>query len=271
MEQEKLLASDGAEADQFGASVAISGDTVVVGAHGDDDSGTLSGSAYVFTRTGSSWMEQEKLVASDGAGGEQFGISVAVSGDTDLVGDHRDDDNGAFSGSAYVFTRTGSSWTEQKLLPSDGAVADLFGNAVAVSGDTAIICANRNDDDGLFSGSAYVFTQTGSSWTQRRKLLASDGEADDRFGTSVGVSGDTAVVGAYLSDDAGGNSRFAYVFTGIGVGGTQEQKLVPSHGTGKDDAFGWAVAVSGDTVVGAYKDDENGDESGAAYVFTPAP
>ena len=163
-EQAKLTASDGAAYDYFGCSVAVSGDgsTAVIGAHGDDDIGNNSGSVYVFTRSGSSWTQQAKLTASDGASGDLFGYSVAVSGDgsTAVIGAHGDDDRGIDSGSAYVFTRSGSSWTQQaKLTASDGAASDLFGWSVAVSGDgsTAVIGAYYDDDRGSNSGSAYVF------------------------------------------------------------------------------------------------------------------
>ena len=139
LEQAKLTASDGAANDHFGVSVAIAGDTIVVGAYGDDDSGSDSGSAYVFTRTGTTWTEQTKLTASDGAAGDQFGTSVAITGDTIVVGADLDD---TASGSAYVFTRTGTAWMEQaKLTASDGAAVDSFGISVAIVGDTIVVGA----------------------------------------------------------------------------------------------------------------------------------
>jgi regulation of enolase protein 1 (concanavalin A-like superfamily) len=140
--------------------VDIDGDTALIGASGDDDNGDSSGSAYVFTRDGSgNWTEQAKLTASDGVLGDQFGLSVSVDGDTALIGARGDDDNGARSGSAYVFTRDGSgNWTEQdKLTASDGAQDDQFGLSVSVDGDTALIGAHFDDDNGTNSGSAYIF------------------------------------------------------------------------------------------------------------------
>jgi hypothetical protein len=154
-EQQKLLATDGAADDSFGRSVAISGDTVIVGADQTDDAGLDSGSAYVFVRSGGVWTEQQKLLASDGAADDWFGRSVAISGD----GAGRNyEAAGLDSGSAYVFVRSGGVWTEQqKLLATDGAELDGFGNSVAISGDTAIVGAWDNDDAGTNSGSAYVY------------------------------------------------------------------------------------------------------------------
>ncbi len=212
-EQAKLVASDAASRDHFGISVAVSGDTVVVGAYGDDDGGTDSGSAYVFVRSGTIWSEQDKLVASDAAPDDRFGSSVAASGDTAVVGAYRDDDAGTNSGSAYVFVRSGTMWSEQaKLLGSDAALGDSFGFSVAVSGDTAVVGALGDDDAGSSSGSAYVFVRNGMMWSEQAKLVASDAALDDKFGSSVAVSVDTAVVGAYSDDDAGTDSGSAYVF-----------------------------------------------------------
>ncbi|MHC4414142.1 MAG: hypothetical protein ACYS0G_02535 [Planctomycetota bacterium] len=184
-------------------------DVAVVGAHNDDDNGSSSGSAYVYRWNGSSWGQEQKLLASDGAGGDWFGWSVSVSGDVAVVGAYLDDDNGDRSGSAYVFRWNGSSWTEEaKLLASDGAAGDYFGVSVSVSGDVVVVGAYEDDDNGSSSGSAYVYRWNGSSWGQEQKLLASDGAAGDFFGYSVSVSGNIAVVGAY-SDDYTGS---AYVY-----------------------------------------------------------
>ncbi|MDC3960907.1 FG-GAP repeat protein [Polyangium jinanense] len=145
----KLLPSDGAAEHDFGLAVALSGDTALVGAQGDDDQGSNSGSAYVFVRSGEVWTQQAKLLPSDGAADHHFGFSVALADDTALVGAYGDDDQGSFSGSAYVFVRSGAVWTQQaKLLPSDGATSDFFGRSVALSGDTALVGAEGNDDQG---------------------------------------------------------------------------------------------------------------------------
>ncbi|MCH7887296.1 MAG: FG-GAP repeat protein, partial [Candidatus Marinimicrobia bacterium] len=153
----KITASDGAENDHFGESASISGDYAVVGARFDDDNGLSSGSAYVFKRSGTSWAQEAKLLPSDGAVEDRFGVSVSISGDYAVVGAKFDDDNGSKSGSAYVFKRAGASWTEEvKLLPSDGAAGDEFGKSVSISGDYAVVGAFGDDDNGSGSGSAYV-------------------------------------------------------------------------------------------------------------------
>ena len=212
-QETKLLPSDGAAFDFFGKSVSISGDYAVVGAQENDDNGTNSGSAYVFKRAGASWAQETKLLPSDGATIDVFGISVSISGDYAVVGAHRDRDNGSFSGSAYVFKRTDVTWTQEaKLLPSDGAADDQFGISVSISGDYAVVGAQENDDNGSNSGSAYLFKRSGTSWAQETKLLASDGAAADEFGRSVSISGDYAVVGAWRDNDNGTDVGSAYLY-----------------------------------------------------------
>jgi hypothetical protein len=267
-EQAKLLASDVAAGDYFGDSVSVSGDTALIGASGDDDSGSVSGSAYVFVRSGGVWTEQAKLLASDGAAGDGFGVSVSLSGDTALIGARYDDDNGEWSGSAYVFVRSGGLWTEQaKLLASDGAAQDDFGRCVSLSGDTALVGARYDDDNGSASGSAYVFVRSDGVWTDQAKLLASDGAAQDEFGRCVSLSADTALIGAYADDDNGSVSGSAYVFVRSGGVWTEQAKLLASDGAA-GDGFGVSVSLSGDiALIGAYADDDNGSLSGSAYVF----
>ncbi|NOT01042.1 MAG: PKD domain-containing protein [Phycisphaerales bacterium] len=268
-----LTASDATAGDDFGRSMSVSGDTAVVGAHLDDDAGSNSGSAYVFVRSEGVWTEQQELTASDAAAFDRFGNSVSVSGNTAVVGAWRDDDAGSDSGSAYVFVRNGSVWTEhQKLTASDAGAVDFFGVSVSVSGNTAVVGAVHDDDAGSNSGSAYVFVRSGGVWTEQQKLTASDGEPRDEFGFSVSVSGDTAVVGARFDDDAcpsvlNCSAGSAYVFVRNGEVWTEQQKLTASDAA-SFDSFGVSVAVSGNTaVVGAVFDADAGSNSGSAYVF----
>ena len=270
VKQAKLTASDGTSADWFGRSVSVSGDTALVGADGDDDNGSFSGSAYVFTRSGTVWSEEDKLTASDAASGDRLGWSVSLFADTALVGANGDDDNGSDSGSAYVFTRAGTVWTEEaKLLPSDGLGGDEFGFSVSLSGDTALVGAYRDDVQPLIdNGSAYVYTRVGTVWSEEDKLTASDGAVADRFGVSVSLSGDTALIGAYREDPALTDAGSAYVFTRAGTVWSEEAKLTASD-PGSHDFFGWAVSLSGDTAwVGAYQEDPPLADAGSAYVFT---
>jgi phosphopantetheinyl transferase len=159
-QQAKLTTDDAAVEDHFGWSVSISGDYAVVGAHGDDDDGEASGSAYIFVCDGANWIEQAKLTADDATGGDYFGFSVSISGDYAVVGAHLDDDGGDCSGSAYIFVRDGTDWTEQaKLTADDAAERDFLGWSVSISGDYTVVGAWRDDDDddGEDSGSAYIY------------------------------------------------------------------------------------------------------------------
>ncbi len=234
----KITATDGAAFDEFGISVSISGDYAVVGADYDDDNGNRSGSAYVFKRSGASWAQEAKILPSDGAKDDSFGLSVSISGDYAVVGARHDDDNGSSSGSAYAFKRTGTTWDQEAhLLASDGASSDFFGSSVSISGDYVVVGAFQNNDNGFYSGSAYVFKRNGTTWDQEAKLLPSDGAELDGFGISVSISSDYAVVGAWGNDDNGSKSGSAYVFKRNGTIWAQEAKLLPSDGA--IDYFFW--------------------------------
>ncbi len=265
-----LVADDGDAGAFFGFSVALAGDTAVIGAQGDADNGDDSGAAYVFQRTGSGWGRQAKLTAAGGDAGDQFGGSVAFSGDTALIGARRADGNGDDSGAAYVFWRSEAGWSQQaRLQADDGAAGAEFGYSVALCGDTAVIGAARDDHSGEDSGSAYVFTRSGSGWSQQAKLVAADGAAGDVFGISVAISGDTVVIGADLDDDDGENSGAAYVFTRSKGKWNQQAKLTAADAAAVD-IFGVRVAISGDTaLIAARRDDDevNGVDAGSAYVF----
>jgi len=268
----KLLAADGAEYDWFGgSSVAISGSTALVGADGDDDGGGNSGSAYIYRDSGSGWTQVTKLLPDDGQEDDTFGSSLSISGSTAIIGARGDDDNGPLSGSAYIFEDTGSGWTQvAKLLPDDGEGWDAFGWSVSISGSAAIVGTRYDDDNGFGAGSAYIFEDTGSGWTQVAKLLPDDGEEHDNFGESVSISGSTALVGAHYDDDNGSNSGSAYVFENTGSGWTQVAKLLPDDGA-EYDYFGESVSMNGGTaIVGAWGDDDYGSKSGSAYIFEDA-
>ena len=208
--------------DYFGCSVDISddGNTVIVGAYRNDNvNGDSAGSAYIYTRRNGKWVDDSKLIAvSGGHSLSCYGYSVAISGDgnTAIIGAYSEDNR---RGSAYIYTRTGDTWSEQvKLVANDGASIDWFGYSVAISsdGNTAIVGAHygSNGKD-TKSGSAYVYTRSGSTWNEQAKLLASDGASYDYFGVSVSISGDgnTAIVGAYADDNKNGDSAgSAYIF-----------------------------------------------------------
>ncbi len=280
----ELTASDGVTGDNFGVSVSISADNVVVGADRDDDKGSSSGSAYVFTKPVSGWSnmtETAKLAVSDGTANDMLGYSVSIDGDNIVVGAYNAGVTSNEPGAVYVYTKPGATWTTMnqtgKLTASDGSHDDFFGYSVSISGDNAVVGSYSDDDLGSGSGSAYVFTKPGAGWanmTQTAKLNASDGSSTDYFGYSVSISGDNVVVGAYNDDDNQFNSGSAYVFTKPGAtwaNMTQTAKLNPTDGTASSfDFFGYSVSISGDKIaIGAYSDGDNYDErwSGSAYVF----
>ena len=269
----KITADDAEAEDRFGASVAISGDTIIIGAAYDDYDGvTNSGSSYLFERDGESWVQEAKLtagvIAGDSESEDWFGISLAIAGDTVIVGASHDDDGGTSSGSAYIFTRNNKVWEQQaKLTSLDASSGDLFGVSTAISGNTAVIGAVYDDDDGISSGSAYVFTRTGNIWSQQAKLKANDAAAEDYFGEELAISGDSVVIGARFNDDKGNNSGSAYIFVRTGTTWLQQAKLIANDAEA-DDTFGESLAISNDTVViGAALDDDDGQGSGSAYIF----
>ncbi len=214
-------------------------------------------------------VESAKLVASDGAFGDNFGRSVDVDGDTVIVGSIYDDPP-TDAGSAYVFVYENDMWVEQaKLQAADIAADDQFGVAVAISGDTAIVGALFDDDNGSASGSAYVFVRDGNNmWTEQAKLTASDAAAQVEFGRSVAVDADTAIVGAAEEDTGGTNSGAVYVYVRDNMNNWTEEAKLKASDAAFSDEFGWAVAVQGDqAIVGARLNDDNGGNSGSAYVF----
>ncbi len=281
-ETAKLTAFGAAADDEFGISVSVAGDTILVGAHQNDQSATVtnSGAAYVFTKFGGLWgnapvsgdhrVETAKLIASDGAANDEFGISVALDGDTAVIGARQDDTR---NGSAYVFTKVSGVWSQEaKLIASDGAADDEFGISVAVDGETTVIGARQVDAK---NGAAYVFIKVSGVWSQKAKLIAADGAADDEFGISVAVEGDTIVVGAHQDDDNGDLSGSAYVFTRDSAGGWGQKAKLTASDAAEGDRYGYSVAISGDTVlVGAPYNDyddtdsDTNDDEGAAYFLS---
>ena len=231
----KLSAAD-AVGNNFGKSVAISGDTVVVGAFGDDDNGRDAGAVYVFVRSGNQWIQQAKLTAA--SAGAWMGFSVAIDGETIVAGAHFDAEKGVGAGAAYVFVRSGVSWSQQaKLTASDTSTFHSFGFSVNIDGDTVIAGARGVANS---TGAAYIFTRAGTTWTEHQKLLAGDPRQGARFGSAVDVRGDTAVVGSI----EGGVATWAYVFK-RGSDWTQRQKLRGGR-VGPEGQFGRFVAVTDD-------------------------
>nr|WP_315474142.1 FG-GAP repeat protein [uncultured Rhodoferax sp.] len=342
--QQAYLKAPNAEAgDQFGESVAISGDTIVVGAFAEssnqttitngstasaDNSASGAGAAYVFTRSGSTWSQQAYLKAPNAEANDSFGASVAISGDTIVVGATKENSNqttitngstassnnsASAAGAAYVFVRSGTAWSQQAYLKAPNAdSADFFGYRVAISDDTIVVSpyaedsnqttitngATASTDNSAFAaGAAYVFVRSGTSWSQQAYLKAPNAGANDYFGYSAAISGNTIVVGALnedsnqatitngstaSSDNSASAAGAAYVFVRSGSSWSQQAYLKASNAEAIDQ-FGISVAISGDTiVVGATSEgsnqttitngssasaDNSASNAGAAYVF----
>ncbi|HEY0100054.1 MAG TPA: lamin tail domain-containing protein [Pyrinomonadaceae bacterium] len=276
-ERQQLQASDAALNDDFGASVALSGDTAIIGAPTDKNSAGFAGSAYVFTRSADVWDEQQRLQASDASSGDHFGQSVSISDESVLIGAYFDDNSGGVdAGSAYIFTRSAGVWSEQqRLQASDAAYADLFGNAVSISGDVAVIGSFFDDtlfvggSGGTNAGSAYIFTRSGGVWSERQRLEALNGDDYSPFGVSVVISGDTVMVGAAPDSFNGGPFPGSVYVYNMGPDRWGEQQQLQSPESASGDYFGYSVAISGDTavVVATGEDDDQGVPIGAAYFF----
>lgn len=266
-QQHKLTAIDAAEEDLFGFAVAVGGGWALVGADGEDDGGSQAGAAYLFNAdTG---QELDKFTASDALSEDRFGSTLSLDGDVAIIGAYGNDDSGESSGSAYVFDLAGRQEL-RKLTALDAAAGDEFGWSVAMSGNLAVIGAPFDDDAGVGSdsGSAYLFNV--STGQQLRKFTAADATADQRFGYSVAIDGNTVVVGAYLDNDVAVDAGASYVFDAST--GAQLAKLTASDGA-SSDYFGYSVGVSGGrALVGAFLNDARGNGAGAAYVYTiPEP
>ncbi len=256
---------------RLGWNVAISGDTVIAGApfdgQRDPDPGLDArdtGAAFIWRRCApQTWCFEGKLTASDGATLDRFGNNVAISGDTAFIGS-----SPGTVGAVYVFTRSGSTWTETaKLTPPTNDPFQRFSSGLAVSGDTLLVGANG---DSSRAGAAYVFVRTGGVWLQQAKLLASDRQASDGFGSGVALSGDTAVIAGPQQINGVCENGAAYVFTRSGSVWQEQKKFLSPSGVA-EDCFGFAVALSGNTlIIPADLESVPGPDAGAAYVYRGA-
>jgi hypothetical protein len=307
IQQAYLKASNTGAEDRFGISVAISGDTVIVGAvyessnatgvngNQGNNSALNSGAAYVFVRSGTNWTQQAYLKASNTGAGDWFGFPVAVSGDTIVIGAKNEDSNATGvngnqtnnsatdSGAAYVFVRDGTNWVQQAYLKASNTGAGDHFAPVAISGDTLVVGAllegskatgingNQSDNTATDAGAAYIFVRNGTNWSQQAYLKASNTGAGDHFGSAVAISGDTLVVSAAheaskatgvngnQSDNSAMEAGAAYVFVRSGTNWSQQAYLKPSNTRtfegffgevpNSSFEFGYSVAISGDTVV----------------------
>lgn len=265
-----LTAIDAKAGDAFGQSIALTPRFLVIGAPHSDAPYEGSGSAYVYERIRDTWRFKAKLTASDGAAGDLFGISVAIDGDTLLVGADLNDERAENAGAVYVYVFDGSQWNHQaKLMANDGANTDIFGVRVALFGDTALISARRDDLDGvgIDAGSAYIFERTKDKWIQTQKLVAPDGKADDRFGRGVALNSQVALISAMHHDANGSDAGALYIFKKHQGQWHYTSKVMASDGV-SEDRLGWNIAVTNKAaIIAAPHRDDKGNASGAAYVL----
>jgi hypothetical protein len=284
LETQKLVAADGQPVDWFGNAVALSDTTLVVGAYGAHyNDQAMRGALYVFGKVDGSWAQTQELAASDGAGGDELGLSVALSGSTMFasaagvtLGDNY------AQGAVYVFDNVGGLWSEtQKLLAIDGAASDQLGTSIAIDGDTALIGAIWHHSG---HGVAYLFNRVSGSWSQASQLSAADGAtpgtlgfglpSTDNFGLSVALHGDTALIGGDNIGVGGNDGQgLAYQFTNVGGTWSASHTFVASDGAALD-YLGCAVAFDGDHVLAGafgFSPDDNHFQQGAAYFYTATP
>jgi len=315
-QQAYIKPSNTGDGDRFGWSVALSGDTLAVGATGEDSDGSSqgnnglsnAGAAYVFTRSGTAWSQQAYIKAFNPDSNDSFGYSVALYGDTLAVGADQEaskgtgvnggeeNDNSLINaGAAYVFTRSGTAWSQQAYIKASNTGSnDVFGWSLALSGDTLAVGAageassasgingNQNDDSAPYAGAVYVFTRSGSAWSQQAYIKASNSGSNDFFGWSLALTGDVLAVGASRED--GSNNSLAdsgavYLFIRNGPLWSQQDYVIPTV-IDSGYLFGYSVALSGDTLAAGAPGEKSsatgidGDASdnslngaGAAYVF----
>ena len=271
-----LMPDDYESGDGFGESLAIDGNYVVVGAPRDNDNGWRSGSAYVFECDPNGvWAQADKLLADDGESYNKFGTAVAIYEDVAVIGAPDDDDLGNYSGSAYVFERDPNGvWSQvDKLLPDDGDVFWNFGESVAVSGSRALVGAHTAFTFAPAGGAAYIFERDpNGAWPQVAQLVSDDIYNSDFFGIAVALDGDIAVVGAENADYNSTDSGAAYVFVRQPDGNWPQVAKIGAEDGASNDRFGFRLALSGNTaVIGAYYDDDHGEDSGSAYIFAVGP
>ena len=268
----KKMPAANAQSGNFGHAVAIDGNYAVVGAYWDSvgNNGYNQGSAYIYKKISGNWILQSRLLASDGAQGDEFGISVAIDGDYIAIGSiGAHNATNIESGAVYVFMRNGGNWVEQaKLTPNDGGAGYYFGRSLAIQGTTIIAGAPATKiGNNLKQGAAYVFTRTGTAWLQQTKLMDNvAGEADDRFGESVAVNNNDIVVGASHAKFEGA----VYVYTKVANTYPFQAKLISSN-PGNTGVFGCSVAIDNDAIiVGAYYDYYGGIRVGTAHLYKKA-
>ena len=270
---EKIVAQDHNVGDQFGSKVDLDVKYALISAPYDDNSnGIDAGGAYIFQLFNGELQQMKKLIANDGEDFDNFGYSASLDGNLAVVGSYHDDTiNGQWGGSAYVYTHNenGSWWSfTQKIVPNSGAASERFGQAVSLANGKIIIGAPHTTLMNNSSGSAFIFHSTPTQvFYEKDELIANNTPENDHFGIAISISGDRALIGAYKDNQNGSGAGAAYIFDYINGAWRETMKLIANDGQASD-SFGRAVSLDGDrALVGAYSDDDNGTNSGSAYIF----
>jgi len=269
---QKIVDPSGQANDFFGGSVSLSGNYAIVGSVSDDVNTSIDqGSASIYIFNGTGWIFLQKITDALGAAGDQFGISVSISGSYAVVGAKNDDVNSNFDqGSACIYKLSGSNWAQmQKITDATGATNYRFGNSVSVSGNFVIIGAEGDDGISSDQGSASIYVFNGGTWVLMTKVLDSSGATGDRFGSSVSIFGNYAIIGAD-GDDVGTNINqgSASIYQYNGSSWVRMQKITDANGAG-DDQFGMSVSISGNyAIVGATLDEVGANiDQGSASIY----
>lgn len=265
--QAELISDDYDTNDSFGASVAIEGDVLAIGAPADDEKAAGAGAVYVFTRVGTNWTQRAKLMAADAAINDGLGQAVALRGSTIAAGAPY---KNSFRGAVYVFVGDGATWTQESKI-TEGTVrqGEYFGERLTMDGDTIAVGVYRHDlsTTKTYAGAVYVYARNGSIWSFQQKLTPDDVADQDVFGRWLHMQGNTIVASSPWDDDQGNNSGSVFVFVRNGTVWNQQSKLTaPDPAAG--DEFGRGIAIEGNMLVaGAFNDDDQGDNAGSAYVY----
>lgn len=269
IQKQIITAPDANPGDAFGQSIALTEHHLIIGAPRNDALGEDSGAAYIYQKERGRWRYQTKITASDGVAGDLFGISAAIDSNTIVVGADLHDEKAENAGAVYVYVQENNTWKQQaKLVASDGGKTDIFGVRVALSGNTALISARRDDTEelGIDAGSAYIFVRDGKTWQQHIKLTSPDGKADDRFGRGVALSKDTAIISAMNHDANGVDTGAVYVYK-KGVEGWHYHSKITAKVSLPNDRFGWNLDLSdGVAVIATPNHDARGMDSGAVFI-----
>ena len=268
-ERDKVTAEDSENNDNFGCQIDVCGDYTLITAINDDDNGPNSGSAYIFKRNGTNWLEQDKLISSDGNNADGFGISASLDGDYAVIGAAEHDDGIELDyGSAYIFKRNVNEWNEIDVILADTITSDdFFGNSVSINGTKVVVGCIGDDDNGIDSGSVFTFENDSDNFLLTSKVFSTDGFAYRYFGSTIAMDGDWLLVGVPTDNDAGEAAGAAYIFHWNGVDWEEISKICGSD-TESGDQFGYSVKINGmDLLVSAPYEDSQDNNAGAVYFF----